>query len=67
MALSSSTSDRRRSRTRAGVGPRRRRIIDPRPGHGRGLLREFGMEEHPQGGFHGLLEVIPTRADSSWT
>jgi NADH-quinone oxidoreductase subunit B len=21
------------------------------------------MEEHPQGGFHGLLEVIPTRAD----
>ena len=27
------------------------------------LLREFGMEEHPQGGFHGLLEVIPTRAD----
>ena len=27
------------------------------------LLREFGMEEHPQGGFRGLLEVIPTRAD----
>ena len=27
------------------------------------LLREFGMEQHPQGGFHGLLEVIPTRAD----
>jgi NADH-quinone oxidoreductase subunit B len=27
------------------------------------LLTEFGMEEHPQGGFHGLLEVIPTRAD----
>jgi NADH-quinone oxidoreductase subunit B len=27
------------------------------------LLSEFGMEEHPQGGFHGLLEVIPTRAD----
>ena len=27
------------------------------------LLREFGMEEHPRGGFHGLLEVIPTRAD----
>ena len=21
------------------------------------------MEEHPQGGFHGLLEVIPTKAD----
>jgi NADH-quinone oxidoreductase subunit B len=27
------------------------------------LIHEFGMEEHPQGGFHGLLEVIPTRAD----
>src|SRR5687768_13202059 len=27
------------------------------------LLRSFGMEEHPQGGFHGLLEVIPTKAD----
>jgi NADH-quinone oxidoreductase subunit B len=27
------------------------------------LLQEFGMEQHPQGGFHGLLEVIPTRAD----
>jgi NADH-quinone oxidoreductase subunit B len=27
------------------------------------ILAEFGMEEHPQGGFHGLLEVIPTRAD----
>ena len=26
-------------------------------------LREFGMEEHPRGGFHGLLEVIPTKAD----
>jgi NADH-quinone oxidoreductase subunit B len=27
------------------------------------LLTEFNMDEHPQGGFHGLLEVIPTRAD----
>ena len=27
------------------------------------LLHPFGMEEHPQGGFHGLLEVIPTKAD----
>ncbi|MGH2462951.1 MAG: hypothetical protein ACRDFZ_04910, partial [Candidatus Limnocylindria bacterium] len=27
------------------------------------LLTEFGMEGHPQGGFHGLLEVIPTKAD----
>jgi hypothetical protein len=30
------------------------------------LLAEFGMEEHPQGGFHGLLEVIrPARTSSS--
>ena len=27
------------------------------------LLTEFNMDEHPHGGFHGLLEVIPTRAD----
>ncbi len=27
------------------------------------LLAEFGMEQHPMGGFHGMLEVIPTRAD----
>ena len=27
------------------------------------LLTEFNMEDHPQGGFHGLLEVIPTKAD----
>jgi NADH-quinone oxidoreductase subunit B len=27
------------------------------------LLAEFGMEQHPLGGFHGMLEVIPTRAD----
>ena len=27
------------------------------------LLAPFGMEEHPTGGFHGLLEVIPTKAD----
>jgi NADH-quinone oxidoreductase subunit B len=26
-------------------------------------LQPFGMEEHPRGGFHGLLEVIPTKAD----
>ena len=29
----------------------------------RDLLAPFRMEEHPQGGFHGLLEVIPTKAD----
>jgi NADH-quinone oxidoreductase subunit B len=27
------------------------------------LLTPFDMDEHPQGGFHGLLEVIPTKAD----
>jgi NADH-quinone oxidoreductase subunit B len=27
------------------------------------FLSEFGMETHPRGGFHGLLEVIPTKAD----
>jgi NADH-quinone oxidoreductase subunit B len=26
-------------------------------------LRAFRMDDHPQGGFHGLLEVIPTKAD----
>jgi NADH-quinone oxidoreductase subunit B len=38
-------------------------IIIPDQATGDALLREFGMEEHPKGGFHGLLEVIPTRAD----
>ncbi len=27
------------------------------------LLAPFRIDEHPQGGFHGLLEVIPTKAD----
>jgi NADH-quinone oxidoreductase subunit B len=27
------------------------------------LFAPFAMESHPQGGFHGLLEVIPTKAD----
>jgi NADH-quinone oxidoreductase subunit B len=27
------------------------------------LIAEFGMDSHPHGGFHGLLEVIPTKAD----
>jgi NADH-quinone oxidoreductase subunit B len=39
------------------------RIIIPDQAGDDPLLTEFGMEEHPQGGFHGLLEVIPTRAD----
>ena len=38
-------------------------IVIPDQGADDALLREFGMEEHPQGGFHGLLEVIPTKAD----
>ena len=42
-----------------GNGP----IIIPDAAQGDELLQQFGMEEHPQGGFHGLLEVIPTKAD----
>jgi hypothetical protein len=38
-------------------------IIIPDPTSDDDLLSEFGMEAHPRGGFHGLLEVIPTRAD----
>ena len=38
-------------------------IIIPDQAGGDELLRQFEMEEHPQGGFHGLLEVIPTKAD----
>jgi hypothetical protein len=43
----------------AGSGP----IIIPDQARDDESLRPFGMEEHPQGGFHGLLEVIPTKAD----
>jgi len=39
------------------------RIVIPDQAGDDELLAEFGMEQHPQGGFHGLLEVIPTRAD----
>jgi NADH-quinone oxidoreductase subunit B len=39
------------------------RIVIPDQAGDDELLSEFGMEQHPQGGFHGLLEVIPTRAD----
>lgn len=39
------------------------RIVIPDQAGDDQFLTEFGMEEHPQGGFHGLLEVIPTRAD----
>lgn len=38
-------------------------IIIPDQARDNALLAEFGMEDHPQGGFHGLLEVIPTKAD----
>jgi NADH-quinone oxidoreductase subunit B len=38
-------------------------IIIPDAAQGDDLLLPFSMEEHPQGGFHGLLEVIPTKAD----
>ena len=42
--------------TPVGGGP----IVIPDQAGDDELLRSFGMEEHPQGGFHGLLEVIPT-------
>jgi len=38
-------------------------IVIPDPTTDDDLLSEFGMESHPRGGFHGLLEVIPTKAD----
>jgi NADH-quinone oxidoreductase subunit B len=38
-------------------------IVIPDPTSDDDLLSEFGMEAHPRGGFHGLLEVIPTKAD----
>ena len=38
-------------------------IIIPDEAAGDELLAPFGMQEHLQGGFHGLLEVIPTKAD----
>ena len=38
-------------------------IVIPDAAGNEELLAPFQMEEHPQGGFHGLLEVIPTRAD----
>ena len=38
-------------------------IIIPDQAQDDALLAPFNMEDHPQGGFHGLLEVIPTKAD----
>ncbi len=38
-------------------------IVIPDAAAGDALLAPFSMDEHPQGGFHGLLEVIPTKAD----
>ena len=38
-------------------------IIIPDQAENDALLAPFNMEDHPQGGFHGLLEVIPTKAD----
>ncbi len=46
-----------------GTGTGQPPIIIPDQARDDELLREFRMEEHPQGGFHGLLEVIPTKAD----
>jgi len=47
----------------APLGAPRGPIIIPDSAADDELFREFQMEEHPQGGFHGLLEVIPTKAD----
>jgi NADH-quinone oxidoreductase subunit B len=38
-------------------------IIIPDAAQGDALLAPFSMDDHPVGGFHGLLEVIPTKAD----
>lgn len=38
-------------------------IIIPDAARDDELLLPFAMDDHPQGGFHGLLEVIPTKAD----
>jgi NADH-quinone oxidoreductase subunit B len=38
-------------------------ILIPDASDAEALLAPFRMEDHPQGGFHGLLEVIPTKAD----
>jgi NADH-quinone oxidoreductase subunit B len=46
-----------------GAGAAQPPIIIPDQAGDDELLHEFRMEEHPQGGFHGLLEVIPTKAD----
>ncbi len=47
----------------AAAAPAPSPIVIPDGGMDDELLAPFGMEEHPQGGFHGLLEVIPTKAD----
>ena len=49
--------------TDGGPGMAEPPIVIPDQAGNDDLLREFRMEEHPQGGFHGLLEVIPTKAD----
>jgi NADH-quinone oxidoreductase subunit B len=59
MAIDRPTSTEPTASAAAPNGP----IIIPDSAGDDELLREFQMEEHPQGGFHGLLEVIPTKAD----
>jgi NADH-quinone oxidoreductase subunit B len=59
MAVDRPTSSSLEPMPPAGDGP----IIIPDQARNDELLNPFGMEEHPQGGFHGLLEVIPTKAD----
>ena len=59
MALDTPTRGNRDVPPGAGPPP----IIVPDQAGDDETLRQFGMEEHPRGGFHGLLEVIPTKAD----
>ncbi len=59
MAVERPATNLSQTTSEAGTDP----IIIPDAARSDELLQPFGMEEHPQSGFHGLLEVIPTKAD----
>lgn len=56
-------TDPGRDDARLATAPAADPIVIPDASRDETLLAPFRMEEHPQGGFHGLLEVIPTKAD----